>query len=245
MANLVEDAIRARGAGFDELQGFSENLAQKRAGRRLASDDLAGAADELYGAGMVDAGLGLERVGQQNTANAQAATEKAEDRDIEAQKRNAEFLKQAATVLKQIPADKRQGAFQGSIAPALKSMGMGDDVLAQVVSHLDDASLDTFLGEVDNQIKLFNTSGGVVAINPSLLRQNMQDPNASRVVYQDPSYPAMQQAKIAAQKALVGQRQASAGASQARAARTRATPIGGSGRAVSNSSGLPSGFVLD
>lgn len=244
MANIVNDAINARNSGFNELQGFTENLAQKRAGRRMAADDLAGAADELYGAGMVDAGLGLERVGQQNAANAQATAERTEDRNIETQKRNAEFLKQAATVLKQIPTEQRGEAFQGKIAPALKAMGMGDEVLAQVVNHLDDASLDTFLGEVDNQIKLFNTSGGVVAVNPGLLRQNMQDPNASRVVYQDPTYPAMQQAKIAAQEALVGQRQASAGASQARAARTRATPIGG-GRASSGSSGLPAGFVLD
>ncbi|MBS0368870.1 MAG: hypothetical protein JSS57_06680, partial [Proteobacteria bacterium] len=134
-------------------------------------------------------------------------------------KQKAEFLKQAATVLRQIPTRARAEAFTGKVAPALKAMGIPDDIIAQAGQHLDDTSLQTFIGELDNQVKLFNTSSGVVAVNPAALQQDINDPNATRVVYQDPLYKPYREAQIEATQARAGASQASAAASRARAAR--------------------------
>ena len=243
MANYVDEAIAARKSGYDETQGFFDRQTMRKAGQAMAQGNRAAAAGELYGAGMIDAGRTLEQEGR----NIEADTRKARMEDQELanneRKQKAEFLKQAATVLRQIPTQARAEAFTGKVAPALKAMGIPDDIIAQAGQHLDDTSLQTFIGELDNQVKLFNTSSGVVAVNPAALQQDINDPNATRVVYQDPLYKPYREAQIEATQARAGASQASAAASRARAAKT-----GGGGKrgaASSGSPGLPAGFVLD
>lgn len=244
MANAIEDAIRARQSGYDETQGFFDRETSKRAGRAMAQGDRAAAADELYGAGMIDAGRTLEQEGRQVASDDRRA--RLEDQKLarEQQEQSATFLKQAATVLRQIPTEARAEAYVSKVAPALKAMGIPDDIIAQAGQHLDDMSLQTFIGEVDNQVKLFNTSSGVVAVNPAALQQNINDPSATRVVYQDPLYKPYREAQIEATQARAGASQASAAASRARAAKTS----GGGGKRgapSAGSPGLPAGFVLD
>lgn len=235
MADIVNNAIRARLAGYAEQQGLTEDMARKRAGQTMAAGNLQGAADELYGAGMIDDGLRLENVGAQREALASQQASREQAAAQEEQKQRAAFLREAATVLRQIPAEQRGQAFQGQIAPALKTMGMDDELLGQMVNHLDDNSLNTFIGEIDNQMKMFNTASGVVGVD--------QQGNA-KLLYEDPVAIAYKQAQTEAQRALVPQRQASADASRARAAKTRATPVGGRG-GTSPAAKLPAGFILD
>ena len=204
MANYVDEAIAARKSGYDESQGFFDRQTMRKAGQAMAQGNRAGAAGELYGAGMIDAGRTLEQEGRNIEATDREAQLKERERADAQRKQGAEFLKQAATVLRQIPADKRQEAFTQSVAPSLQAMGVPPDVVAQAGQHLDDNSLNTFIGEIDNQVKLFNTSSGVVAVNPAALQQNINDPNATRVVYQDPLYKPYREAQIEATQARAG-----------------------------------------
>lgn len=160
MANYVDEAIAARKSGYDETQGFFDRQTMRKAGQAMAQGNRAGAAGELYGAGMIDAGRTLEQEGR----NIEADTRKArmEDRELanNERKQKAEFLKQAATVLRQIPNEARAEAFTGKVAPALKAMGIPDDIIAQAGQHLDDTSLQTFIGEVEKQFQVINRGGG-------------------------------------------------------------------------------------
>jgi len=180
--NLVGDAISARNAGYDELQGFTEGLAQKRAGRNMASGNLQGAAADLYGAGMLDAGLGVERVGQQRQDRAAAQEAGMADQEKARQAESLKFMAQAAGVLQKIPEDQRSQAYIEKIAPALKAMGAPDDVISQAGQHLDDQSLQLFSGQVEEALK------GVVMAPGSQLR----DPKTGALLAEAPFAPSFQ-----------------------------------------------------
>lgn len=160
MANYVDEAIAARKSGYDETQGFFDRQTMRKAGQAMAQGNRAGAAGELYGAGMIDAGRTLEQEGR----NIEADTRKARMEDQELanneRKQKAEFLKQAATVLRQIPTEARAEAFTGKVAPALKAMGIPDDIIAQAGQHLDDTSLQTFIGEVNKAAEQYTLAPG-------------------------------------------------------------------------------------
>lgn len=165
MANIVNDAINARQAGAAELQGFTEGLAQKRAGRNMVSGNLQGAAADLYGAGMLDAGAGVERIGEQRQDRAATQAKDAESQQKARQAESLKFMAQAARVLRGIPQDKRGEAYTTSIAPALKSMGADDATITQAGQHLDDNSLNLFSGEVEKQLKFFEGPDGIYSAN--------------------------------------------------------------------------------
>lgn len=160
MANIVQGALDARQAGFSEQQGITEQLTRRRAGQQMARGNLPGASAELYGAGMIDAGLGIDRVGQQREDRARDESDREAQGRMAAQKQQLEFLTRGAQVLQQIPAEKRQQAYMEAIAPTLKAMGADDQTIQTGAQHLDDASLQTFLGEISKAAEEYTLAPG-------------------------------------------------------------------------------------
>lgn len=222
MGNILGDAIRMRQAGFDELQGFKEQRARNQAGQALSQGDYQGGAGALYQGGLIDQGQQVEK----------AQTER-QDHEREVQLKQQEMQGKAliriTQALKNVPQGSRAAKLR-EIAPVFQQVGIDPTpFMGLSEQQLDNPSLDAFSGEVVNHIKLFSTSGGVVAIDQEALQRNMQDPNAAHVVYQDPWAGELKQAQIEATRARADASYGSADAAHARADRARRTPIGRAG----------------
>lgn len=211
---------------FDRRQRYAQERARLRSGRAMASGDAKGAAVVMYDAGMLDAGAAIESR-QQAQEDRQLGLEK--DRqglERQAKADAAQALLKVSTALQHVPAGQRLATLE-RVKPALAgviNVGVLDGLTE---ADLTDDNLRMFGAEMDNSIKILNTSGGVVAVDPSALARDINDPNAHRVIYQDPYYAQRQEAQIDATRARAGASNASAEAARERAARSRRTPVGG------------------
>lgn len=225
---------------YARAQRGVEQRARVQAGRALAGGDPSGAAREFYGAGMVEQGDALEQRQQQR-----------QDREIELQhdqrrlqledmQIKAGVLTKVANALLHAPMGQRKATLD-RIKPALAKVMDTSALDTLTEDMLTDDQLRAFGAEVDNHVKLMNTSGGVVAVDQDALSRNINDPNAHRVIYQDPYYAQRQEAQIEATQAQTQQRRASAGASNARAYRSM-HPVARGGGGGGGLGGLPPGY---
>jgi len=221
--------------GYTRVAGLQQDRALMRAGNALASGNTAGATNALYGAGMLTEGRQVQR---QQMDDAAAARKLTEDQEAEVLKTTADMAKNLGNVREP---QAVVANFDRFYAPRLAQLGESAEEIAQVRQALaaDPRNTLAALGAaVEQRIKTFNTSGGVIAVDEAALEEDFTDANATRVLYEPPPDPLeeeLMRARIAATQAQVGQRQASAEASSARAAKTRAAPAGGrrgSGRSV-------------
>lgn len=194
----------------ERRQAAAEERRQRNAlqgaGRSLAGGDASGARNALYEAGMLDQGMAIDR-GQRQM-------------DQDARERQGAAFIAGAQGLRRLAPEERWQAYESRVAPYLRQMGVGDDVLGQITAEvMDDASLDSVImmrgGEVE-QPKTFQTRTGIVERDPRT--------GAYQERYTVPVDPLEQELireRIAATRAQTSQRNASASASSARAAKTR------------------------
>jgi hypothetical protein len=237
MPNAFDAFNSANAAAYGQAQRSVDLRARMGAGRQLQAGNYQGAAGELYGSGMLEEGAQVQGMGQAQDARAQAMqTQQAEQADAqgaEQAKAKGEALIKISQALKSVPAGQRMGALQ-RLTPVFSQIGMDPSVFQGLGEQdLSDQALDMFSGEVQNQLKFFNTSSGIVGVEP--------DGEAS-LVYQDPLAAEYKRAQIGATNARAGASGASAEAARARAAKTRS---GGGGRGgAPPSSGLPAGYRI-
>ena len=226
MGNILGDALRMRQAGFDEMQGFREQRARNLAGAALGRGDYQAGASALYQGGLIDQGQQVEQAQQ-------ARQDHEREVQLKQQEMQGKALIRITQALKNVPQGSRAAKLR-EIAPVFQQVGIDPTpFMGLSEQQLDNPSLDAFSGEVANHIKLFSTTGGVVAVDSQALQRNINDPDATRVVYQDQLAGELKKAQIEATRARAGAASASADAAHARADRTRRMPIssgrGGSG----------------
>lgn len=223
---------------YDRTQAMTNQVRRVSAGRALAAGDRQAAMSEFGNAGMTDEvrQIQQDQVDDDDRAAKQAA--EAQEQDTAQAKQRADLLIKVAGALKSVPAGQRKSAL-GQVYPIFQQAGIDTGVFDGLSEdQLSDQSLDLFTGEVESQVKLFNTANGVVAVDPAAAQRG--DPNAARLIYEDPLASDYRRAQIDATRARAGASSASAEASRARAAKTRTAPA-----ASSATKGLPPGFVLD
>lgn len=241
--NIFAQGMDAMRSSYDQQKGYGQDRARIQAGRALANGDRAGAQQAFGRAGLTDDVRQIQGDQRQEENQQYRRDQDAQHIDRAEVEKRAEILKGVTGHLLEIPAGQRKAALQQAyplFQAAKIDTGMFDPLTED---QLSDSSLQAFAGKVDEQIKLFNTSGGVVAVNPDALSKDMNDPNASRVVYQDPSYQDYRQAQIEATRARAGASSASAEAARARAAKSRARGTGGGSSGAPPA--LPPGFVWE
>lgn len=231
---------RAYNTAYNRAQTSRDQMTRKKTGGLLASGDQAGAMAAAAEGGLLEDSRQISRdmQGQEQQQYERARQEKS-DAQQQAERQGVALL-QIAKGLQGVPPEARLDALH-KMAPVLEHVGVGADWLGQVTpDQLSDQSLQILSGEIVKKIKLFNTSGGVVAVDEGALSKDINDPNASRVVYQDPLQPEYRQAQIGAMEARAGASRASANAANA-----RARNAGGGRKGGSVTPSVPAGFVLD
>jgi len=131
----------------ENLTAVDNRNARRRAGNALAggNGDLAQA--ELNEAGLLDDAAQLESQQARRAATERTAAEK------ERTERTT-WLGQGAQALLQVPADQRQEVYQSNIRPVLASMGIGEDLLAQIDgTEKSDANLRSLLAAVGGEVE--------------------------------------------------------------------------------------------
>lgn len=146
--NILNNALNAREAGFQEMETVRDRVARNRAGRALASGDYTGAKAEAYGAGALDIGSGiqeLENTQQDRELSLEADRTKQHNAQ---QKRMAETLAQLSTGLLEVPAGKRKETLD-KIAPYLAQIGADPSAFQGLTEEqLTDENLRLFGGEM-------------------------------------------------------------------------------------------------
>ena len=99
-----------------------------------------------------------QRLERRDTLEAQRY--EAQTRQAEAAAR-AERLKHVAGILKTTPAEQRQQRYR-SMAPALQQLGWTPEQIEAGGQTLDDASLEAFIGKVDQELQFFQTDRGIL-----------------------------------------------------------------------------------
>lgn len=167
MAGALDAFNRNRQASLDDTQGLFDRQVQRQAGGLLAGGDYTGAAGALYGGGLLSQGAAVQTMGErQEERAADRQQQQAEISKAEQQER-LKFLAHGATVLLSIPQDQRSAAYTQSIAPALKAMGADDATIQQGGTALDDASLQTFSGQVGKALEQFTLQPGAKRFDAS------------------------------------------------------------------------------
>lgn len=160
MAGALDAFNRNRQASLQDTQGLFDQQAQRQAGGMLAGGDYTGAAGALYSGGLLSQGAGVQAMGErQEDRAADRQQQQAKISDAE-QAERLKFLAHGATVLLSIPQEQRANAYNQSIAPALKAMGADDATIQQGGTSLDDASLQTFSGQVGKALEQFTLTPG-------------------------------------------------------------------------------------
>lgn len=223
-------------AAYNQSQRSFDQRARMQAGQQLQGGNPQAAAGALYGAGMLDEGQQVEGAAQVQDMRAQAQQNQQSQQDeaqkAEAAKAKGEALIKISQALKSVPAGQRSAALQ-RLTPVFSQIGMDPSIFQGLGEQdLSDEALDMFSGEVQNQLKFFNTASGIVAVDE---RQGTAKP-----IYQDPLAQDLKRAQIGATQARAGASSASAEAARARAAKTRSGGSGGGAPAK-----LPTGFILD
>lgn len=227
--NIFATGMDAFDRSYDRGQAMQQDRARMQAGRSLASGDRRGAMQQFGQAGLTDDVRQVQADQMRIDQDERAVEQETYDRDQAEQKTRADVLVKVAQGLKSVPAGQRKAALS-QITPVFQNVGIDPVMFNELTDEqLTDQALDMFSGEIENSVKLFNTSSGVVAVDEQALSRNLQDPNASRVVYQDPLAGEYRRAQIDATRARAGAAGASADAARARADRTRRMPVGQAG----------------
>lgn len=234
--NIVRNAFAAQIDGYNQGEKVRMDGARIQAGRQMERGGPEAAAGVLYGAGDLQGGAAMQQMQQQGQERQQQSQQAEAARKLD-------YMKRLGVAMQGIPPEQRMQAYQEKVGPALQELGMSPEDVQAAAGHLDDASLMTFVGELDKQLKFINLGGGGVGLANErtgefkTLREPTQrlptgmmlDESGNAVP--DPNYVALQ-----------GQvSDARAGAT----ARHRAPRVGRSGGGAATASGLPAGFVLD
>ena len=151
--NIVRNAFEAQTQAYDHGETMRRDRARVTAGRSMASGGPEAAAGVLYEAGDLQAGAGMQQMQQQD-----------EDRQLKQsqadQARKLEYMKKLGVAMQSIPPEQRAEAYQTKVGPTLQQLGMDPAEVAAAASHLDDASLTAFVGEVDKHLQGVNLGGG-------------------------------------------------------------------------------------
>lgn len=162
MANILSDIQD----GQDFVGGMVQGVAKRRAGAKLAQRDYAGAAGDLYGAGLLREGANVQDIQDSQEDRALSMADDERKRQLAEATARVGYVKQVAQSLGQVPPEKRNEAFE-HVVPAFQSMGLPDEVIDQMrQAPKDDATLQAFGATLDNELKLFSTRDGIVAVQP-------------------------------------------------------------------------------
>jgi hypothetical protein len=199
--NIFDSFNRNAAGAFDMVQRTAEQRARNQAGSALARGETQNAFSALSNAGMLEDARRVQ-VGQQADADRERQQKfQDEDRGFADQQRRASVLKQITEGLKEVPAGQRKEQLD-RVMPVFGKVGIDATPFSTLTEDdLSDAGLAMFGAEIDNQIQLFGQGGSVVAVDKKALGRNLQDPAASRVVYQDPLANEYRQAQIEATRA--------------------------------------------
>lgn len=227
--------FEAERAASDSMNRFMRQRADIRAGRAMNRGDRQGAAAEYYEAGLVPEGSGVEAY-DRNMAVSDMAISREQSQE------RAKLLTQVAQALKTVPMDARKSQLDRML-PIFQQVGMDTSLFDQVgAEHLDDASLDAFSGQVEQELSVLgNLEDGLIAVDKGALRRDPTSTSAVRVLREPTRDPLKQQlleAQIAATRSLGGQRDAAAD-------KARRPPASGGRGSSAGSTGLPAGFTLD
>lgn len=219
MANILSDFQD----GQDFVGGLVQGAAKRQAGAKLAQRDYQGAAADLYGAGMLKEGAGVQGIqDDQEDRTRELADDERKQHQAEVAERLG-FVKQIYSALGQVPLERRNEAFE-SFAPTLQAMGLPDDLISQArASPKDDATLMAGGAKIDNELKLFSTRDGIVAVQP-----RTGDARLTYKVAPDPLDAALKEGRV--------------DLLQAQTMRARRPPAARGGGTTTK---LPSGFILD
>lgn len=154
--NIVRNAFEAQTAAYDQGEKMRRDQARVQAGRQMERGGPEAAAGTLYAAGDLEGGAGMQQMQQQG-----------QERELKLQQaesaKKLEYMKRLGVAMQGIPMEQRAQAYQEKVGPALQQLGMSPEDVAGAAAHLDDASLMTFIGELDKQLQVINLGGGGVA----------------------------------------------------------------------------------
>lgn len=162
MANILSDFQD----GQDFVSGLVQTGARRQAGAKLANRDYSGAAGDLYGAGMLKEGASVQGLQDDQEDRALSLADDERKQHLTEATQRVGFMKQVAQSLGQVPDEKRNEAFE-HVVPAFQSMGLPDEVIEKMrAAPKDNATLQAFGATLDNELKLFSTRDGIVAVQP-------------------------------------------------------------------------------
>lgn len=158
--NIFRQGMDAFDAGYDRMQGITDQRARRRAGSALAAGDRRAAMDELGGAGMIEGVRALEN--DQLAEDAAAGDAALQQQRIAASQaaERAKVLTRVAQGLKTVPAGQRKAAL-AQVYPLFQQMEVDTSAFDQLTEdQLTDQALDLFTGEVEKQLQIVNRGGG-------------------------------------------------------------------------------------
>ena len=151
--NIVRNAFEAQTAAYDQGEKMRRDQARVQAGRQMERGGPEAAAGTLYAAGDLEGGAGMQRMQQQSQEREQKLQQAESAKKLE-------YMKRLGVAMQGIPLEQRAQAYQEKVGPALQQLGMSPEDVAGAAAHLDDASLMTFIGELDKHIQVINRGGG-------------------------------------------------------------------------------------
>jgi len=151
--NIFAQGMDALDTSYARERQFGQDVATRRAGRRLQGGDYKGASGELLGEGMLSEGAAVSKLGQQQEdrgAAEQAAQAKAK----------AEGLIQLSQGLKGVPAGQRAAKLR-ELGPLFQHLQIDPTPFMSLnEEQLSDQNLDLFSGQVAKEAEQFTLSPG-------------------------------------------------------------------------------------
>lgn len=163
--SIMQNALAARQAGFDEVGKFRQTLGQNMAGNALAAGDSRGAANALFSTGQLDAGEIVQQRQegrqQRQQANQFALEDRQAGQDKQAQEMRAMAMVRAAQALQQVPPEQRLEALNTRVAPMFQRLQIPTDVFQGMTAEdLSDESLSMFVNQVEQELEIVRGSDG-------------------------------------------------------------------------------------
>lgn len=163
--SIMQNALAARQAGFDEVGKFRQTLGQNMAGNALAAGDSRGAANALFSTGQLDAGEIVQQRQegrqQRQQANQWATEDRQAGQDKQAQEMRAMAMVQAGKALQGIPMEQRLEVLNTRVAPMFQRIGIPTDVFQGMTPEdLSDESLSMFVNQVERELEIVKGSDG-------------------------------------------------------------------------------------
>lgn len=166
--------------GYNTVQGFRDQYAQRQAGNALAGGDYRGASNALLQNGMLGDGMEVMQAGQTRDKAAADAAKLRQGEGLKA------ILDGGQSLLK-VPADQRAAVYQSQLVPLLKARGVPDELLQQMgQSTFTDQELQTFITGLGGELQkpewqILNMGArGAYAVNAAdpTQRQTLFEPQA-------------------------------------------------------------------